>query len=183
MARVRKNIAMQGLTGILGDQFVVRTDKAGRTIVGTKPTFKENREFSEAQMTHLEDFREAVKYAKSAKELDIYVKKAEGTPQNAYNIAVADWFNAPQVKELDVTAWNGQPGQTIRVKAMDDVKVDKVNVLISDANGEVLEQGPAEPVDELWWAYTTTTQTTGSPKVVATARDLPGHTAEMSWQG
>ena len=181
MARVRKNMAMQGLTGKLGDQFVLRTDKAGRTIVGTKPTFNESRQYSEAQMTHHEAFRDAVAYAKSAKELDIYVRKAAGTPQNAYNVAVADWFNPPQIKELDVTAWNRGPGQTIRVKAMDDVQVTQVNVVITDNAGAVQEQGQATQADGLWWNYTTTATAPEGPRLVVTARDLPGHTAQMNW--
>ena len=59
MARVRKNMAMQGLTGLLGDQFLMRTDKAGRTIVSSRPVFKEGRAFSQAQADHQEAFREA----------------------------------------------------------------------------------------------------------------------------
>ena len=181
MARVRKNLAMQGLTGKLGDQFVIRIDKAGRTIVGTKPTFSEGRQFSDAQVTHHEEFREAVAYAKSAKDLDIYVQKAAGTPQNAYNVAVADWFNKPQIKELDVTGWNGGPGQTIRVRAMDDVQVAQVNVVITDNAGTVQEQGQAVQADGLWWNYTTTGTAPEGPRMVVTARDLPGHTAQMNW--
>ena len=156
MARVRKNLAMQGLTGKLGDQFVIRTDKAGRTIVGTKPTFSEGRQFSDAQVTHHEEFREAVAYAKSAKDLDIYVQKAGGTPQNAYNVAVADWFNKPEIKELDVTGWNGAPGGTIRVRAMDDVQVAQVNVVITDSTGAVQEQGHPPAPHIFDWAGSAT---------------------------
>lgn len=182
MAKVRKNIAMQGLTGILGDQFLVRTDKAGRTIVGTKPTFKSSRTFSEAQAAHQESFREAEAYAKSAKDLEIYVKKAERTPMNAYNIAVSDWYNLPEVKEIDLSAWNGQPGQVIRVRALDDVKVTQVQVVISNAQGQVLEQGTAEALSETRWAYTTTTQVSGAAQVLVTAWDLPGHSGQLTAQ-
>jgi hypothetical protein len=171
---------MQGLTGLLGDQLLIRTDKAGRTIVGVKPTYSENREFTEGQIAHHEAFREALRYAKTAKDLDIYKQRAQGTPQNAYNVAVADWFKAPEVKELDLAGWNGKQGRTIRVRATDDVKVQKVQVAIFDANGNILEEGPAQPVDELWWAYTTT-QGGSATRLVATAHDLPGHTGEKTW--
>ncbi len=80
MARVRKNMAMQGLTGLLGDQLLLRTDKAGRTIVGARPTFNEGQVFTPAQVSHHEDFRAAVTYAKGAKGLEVYAKKAAGTP-------------------------------------------------------------------------------------------------------
>ena len=50
MAKVRKNIVIQGLSGSLGEQLVIKQDKAGRTIVGISPQFDPNRTFSEAQI-------------------------------------------------------------------------------------------------------------------------------------
>jgi len=156
MAKVRKNMAMQGLTGMLGDQFLVRTDKAGRTIVSSRPTFKDNRAFSAVQVTHQESFRDATTYAKGAKGLEVYAKKAAGTPLNSYNVAVGDWFNPPEVKEVDMSAWDGTAGKTIRILAVDDVQVSQVEVSILDARGDVLEHGPAAPAEGAWWTYTTT---------------------------
>ena len=180
MARVRKNLAMQGLTGLLGDQILLRTDKAGRTIVGVRPTYSENREFTEAQAAHHAAFRDAVAYAKANKDLDIYRQRAERTPQNAYNVAVADWFNEPQVKEVDLEAWSGQPGQIIRVWAMDDVQVSKVSVVITRPDGTMLEQGEAVQADEMWWNYTTTAPAGLDARLSVTARDLPGHTDKFT---
>ncbi len=182
MARVRKNMAMQGLTGLLGDQFLMRTDKAGRTIVSSRPVFKEGRAFSQAQADHQEAFREAALYAKGAKDLEVYIRKAERTPQNAYNIAVADWFSPPEVKEVDLSEWDGQAGQVIRVRALDDVKVERVEVALRDAQGTVLEQGPAQAADESWWTYTTRAQASGATQVLATAWDLPGHSGQLMAQ-
>jgi hypothetical protein len=176
-------MAMQGLTGLLGDQLVLRTDKAGRTIVGVRPTYNENRGFSAAQTEHHEAFREASAYAKSNKDLDVYRQRAAGTPQNAYNVAMADWFHKPQIKEVDLTEWNGQPGQTIRVWATDDVKVSKVNVVITRPDGTVLEQGEAVQADEMWWDYTTTAPAAGDARLSVKAHDLPGHAAEVTHNG
>lgn len=181
MAKVRKNIVIQGLSGSLGDQVVIKQDKAGRTIVSVKPAFDPNRTFSEAQKEVHENFREATAYAKTVKTDEAYVSKAEGTPQSPYNVAVADWFHAPEILELDVSAWNGTVGQVIRVKAIDDVQVTQVNVVITDSAGAVLEQGQAAQAAGLWWNYTTTATAPDGPRVVATARDLPGHIAQMNW--
>jgi len=104
---------------------------------------------------------------------------------NAFNAAVADWFNKPEVLEIDASNWTGLAGQTIRVKAQDDTQVTKVHVQIADAQGNIFEEGDAEQTDGLWWDYTTTTNVEGDPataNVKATARDLPGNTHSLTWQ-
>ena len=143
MAIVRKNLVIQGLSGSLGDQLVIRQAKGGQTVVATTPSFDSDREFSEAQLENMERFRQATVYAKDAREEDVYVEKAEGTPQTAYNVAMADWFHTPEVLEIDMSAWGGVQGQIIRIKAIDDVQVAQVNVVITDEQGNAIEQGAA----------------------------------------
>ncbi len=180
MARVKKNVVMKGLSGMLGDQVVVRQDKAGRTIICIKPTFPEDRELSEAQRQQVEAFKEAAQYARvAAKSEAIYGEKAEDTPRSGYNIAIADWFHEPEVDEIDLSGWTGQAGESIRIKAVDDVKVERVTVLITNAEGVLIEQGAAVQEDDLWWVYTTTQAVSGQPKVIAIAQDLPGHVGQM----
>jgi len=170
----------RGLSGAVGEQFVIRKDKAGRTIVGNIPTFDENRQFSEAQQAQQEAFREASAYAQSAKDQEVYVKKAEGTPMHPRNVAMADWFHAPEIKDIDLSGWTGQAGQTICIEAIDDVQVKQVTVVITDETGAVLEQGAAVSGNDGWWNYTTTKAASGTPKVIASALDLPGHIAKMT---
>jgi hypothetical protein len=177
MAKVRHNIVIQGLSGSLGDQLVIKQSRSGRTIVSAKPSFSPNREFSEAQKAQREAFREATAYARSAQGHTAYVRKAEGSDQTPYTLAVADWFHAPQVLDVDLSGWSGQAGQPIRVKAMDDVQVTQVTVVITDENGVFCEQGEAAPAEGLWWEYTS--MAAGGSQVSASARDLPGHSAEM----
>jgi len=188
MARVKKNVVMKGLSGSLGDQVVIKRDKAGRTIVSVMPTFPDDREFSDAQKEHMADFRRATQYAKAAaRSQAIYAEKAEGTPMSAYNVAVGDWFNAPEIGEIDLSGWTGQAGEPIRIEAWDDVMVKRVTVMVADAEGVLLEQGAAvQEEGGLWWVYTTTQAAPGQPKVIAVAQDLPGHVgqkvAEMAAQ-
>jgi hypothetical protein len=132
MARVFQNVVMQGVKGTLGDQLIFKKDKAGRTIISVKPTFDENRMFSLAQQAQHQAFREATAYAKDQTNNPLYLAKAEGTPMNAYNIAVADWFNRPQILEIDLSGWVNGDGGTIRVRAQDDVSVQGVKVTIAD---------------------------------------------------
>jgi hypothetical protein len=182
MAKIRKNIVIQGLSGSLGDQLVIRHDKAGRTIIAVAPTYDEDRTFTEAQTAQHERFREAAAYAKDAKETEEYVAKAEGTPQTSYNVAMADWFHAPEVEEIDASAWSGEANEVIRIRATDNVKVTQVTVLLTDGDGTVLEQGNAVESDGSWWTYTTQASTPGASRIVASARDLPGNIAQLEWE-
>jgi len=180
MAKVRNNIVIQGLSGTLGDQVTIKQDKAGRTIVGVKPTFSENRQFTEQQRAQQEKFKEATAYAKTAAQSEeAYATRAEGTPQSAYNVAVADWFHTPEIGEIDLSEWTGQAGQAIRIKAQDDVRVTRVTVVITDEQEAVIEQGAAMNGGGVWWVYMTTAAASGQPRVIATAEDLPGHIARV----
>jgi hypothetical protein len=179
MAKVNQNIVVQGLIGSLGRQLVCKRDKAGRTLVTRRPTFAEDRTSPPPQRTQQAAFRRATPYALSAKDDPIYARLAEGTPRNPYNVAIADWFHPPQILEVDLGCWRGQPGQLIRVQASDDVLVKQVTVAIADASGTLLEHGPATQVDDLSWHYTTTSTATGSLNLIVAAQDLPGHITQM----
>lgn len=181
MARVHQNIVMQGAKGTLGNQLIFKKDKAGRTIISVMPTFDEDRAFSLAQQVQQQAFREAAAYAKDQTENPIYLAKAEGTPLNAYNVAVADWFNRPQILEVDLSGWMGAAGELIRMRAQDDVLVEGVTVTISDGDGVVLESGQASEGGALWWEYAPSGDFTGQQVTVTiAARDLPGHVGEYS---
>jgi len=180
MATVRHNVVVEGLGGMLGDQLVFKKDKAGRTVISYKPDFGENRTFSAAQQAQQEAFREAIAYGKSAKDNPVYVEKAQGTTESAFNVATADYLHEPQILDVDISAWHGEAGQVIRVKAIDDVQVKQVTVVITDESNTVLEQGAAVATDGVWWDYTTTQAASGTPKLMVSAQDLPGRIAQMT---
>jgi hypothetical protein len=184
MAKVHNNIFVRGLSGAVGDQFVIRRTRSGKTIIANKPHFAEDRVFSAAQKTHQESFREASAYAKLAKTQDLYIQKAMETGSIPYNLAISDWFGRPQVLEIDLKGWTGMLGQSIRVKARDNFRVVRLDVVIRDGEGKMLESGEAVPTAEgsLWWTYTTQAQVTMSstPTVEATAQDLPGNTSTLT---
>jgi hypothetical protein len=180
MAKVFKNILVQGLIGSLGKQLVFRRGKGGQTIVSRMPAFAQNRKLSAAQKAHHQAFQQAAAYAKLAKGEAVYIAKAEGTALNPYNVALSDWFHAPEVLEVDTTGWTGEIGQTIRIKAVDDVMVTRVSVAVRDRNQVVVEEGNAiqSENDQTMWIYTTQTviQDRAAAVLTATAEDLPGHT-------
>jgi len=184
MAKANNNIFVRNLSGSVGDQFVIRKGRGGETIVSNMPTSSVDRTFSQNELDHQETFRHAIRYAQTVKNDELYIKKAAGTNMTPFNAAVADYFKEPQVLEIDASEWQGISGKVIWVKAIDDTQVTKVHVTISDENGAVLEEGHAQRAAGLWWTYTANTQVpmVPRPRVVATAYDLPGNTAELAWQ-
>jgi hypothetical protein len=180
MAKIHNNIFVRGLSGAIGDQFVIRKTRSGKTVIVSKTGFDDNWQSIEKEKTHQDAFREATTYAKFAKNQSVYLEMAKGTGSTAYNIAISDWFGSPKVLEINVDNWRGKIGQIIRVKARDNVKVARVTVVIRDANNNVLEAGEAVPSEEgsVWWNYTTQSMVTMRPfpTVEATAQDLPGNT-------
>lgn len=181
MAIVSNNLLVRGLSGNLGDQFTVRTNKNGRTIVSAKKDFENDRTYSPAQLAQQQAFREAVAYAKAMMGQEIYIIKANGGPRSPYNLAMADWFNRPQILEVDLSGWMGAAGELIRMRAQDDVLVAGVTVTISDGDGVVLESGQATEGGALWWEYAPSGDFTGQQVTLTiAARDLPGHIGEYS---
>ena len=71
-----------------------------------------------------------------------YAAKA-GESRSAFNVAVADFFGAPSIDEIDLTGYAGQVGDSIRVRATDDFKVVEVQVSIVNSDGSLVEQGSA----------------------------------------
>lgn len=179
MANIYRNKYARALRGAFGEQHVVHQTGSGKTIVAGKPLFDENLTYTENQTMHQAAVRDASMYASVAEHHEAYVNKAEETGSTAYAVAVADWYSAPRVLAIDVDAWTGNPGETIRVKARDTVMVASVLLVIRDAQGQVLEMGEAihPEVNSLWWKYTTQSSIalTPFPSVQAIAFDLPGN--------
>jgi hypothetical protein len=180
MAKVISNPIVRGIQGSIGG-LVFRGMPDGKTWVSGKPDFS-NRKFSVEQKSHQGRFREAAAYAReAAKTQPIYAELAAGTVKSPYNVALSDWFHAPEILELDVSGWHGEAGGVIRIQAIDNVRVTQVNVVIKDSAGVVLEQGGALSADGTWWNYTTTAPVPEGARLIVTARDLPGHIAQMDW--
>ena len=180
MATALNNSILQGLRGLLGRQLVLRRDKIGRTIVCAQPRVDPRHKLTDLQKAHHRAFREAARYALAAKDEPAYVRKAAGTPSNSYNVAIADWFHPPEILDVDLGTWTGQPGQVIRIKASDDVLVKEVTVSITDSYGALLEHGSDVQVGDLNWHYTTTTTASGPLKLLVAAQDLPGHVTQLT---
>lgn len=179
MARLYNNLVILGSNGLVGGQLVNRKPRLEGSLLARKPLLDDYRKANETRKAHEAAIRESTTYANFAQTQDLYVKKAKRMGVTPYYIALADWFEAPKVLEINVDSWTGEIGQTIRVKARDNVIVARVTVVIRDSEENLLEMGEAvqsEPGSS-WWSYTTKSLVTMTPFpiVEATAQDLPGN--------
>lgn len=179
MAESKNNVITHGLSGKLGDLIVFR-NRNGKTIVANKPGSRTG-ELSEAQKEHQKHFQEATIYGKAAL-TDPATKAgyaaAASNGETAYNVAVADFFHAPNIDEINVSNYTGKIGDAIKVKATDDFKVAEVSVAIYNADGSEVEHGLAvQSANGVEWVYTATADNASldSDKIIVSVSDLPGH--------
>jgi len=185
MGESKNNLATEGLSGQVGNLVFRRRKGDGKVFVSVHPSSHEGGP-SEAQQKVNSKFQEAVIYGKSViadpATKALYSEKA-APGQSAYNIAVADYFSAPDIKEVDLSAYTGEVGSTIKVKAVDDFKVAKVQVQIAGVDGTVVEEGAAVlQTDGLYWVYTATQKnaTPTGDKITITAWDIPNNSSVQS---
>jgi len=139
---------------------------------------------SKKQMAHRERFKKALEYARQATEEGsptkaLYEKLAQRKRREPRNVAVADFFRAPVIEEVDLSAYRGRPGDRIGIWAEEvGTLVASVRVTILTAQGEEVERGGAT-LDEhstTDWSYLCSSKVEGDKvTVVVSATDLPGN--------
>ncbi|MDR1198508.1 MAG: hypothetical protein LBK94_05790 [Prevotellaceae bacterium] len=180
MAKSKNNVITYGLSGKIGDLLVFR-QVDGKTIVSKIP--EQPKTVSEKQKANRGRFQQAVIYAKIAIEAaetkDLYAEQAKKKKGiTAYNIAVADFFNAPDIDTVDLSAYAGAAGDVIRIIVSDDFAVKSVHVKISNADGSLVEEGYAVRGAGNLWIYTAVqnNDSLDGDRILITASDLPGNT-------
>ena len=183
MATVKKNIITQGLSGTLGGTIVFR-QRGDQTIVSTSPAPNTNPPTAK-QLAQRQRFQEASVYAKAQlQDPDIkaeYEASKDNRLMSAYAVAVADFLQAPDIQEIDLSDYNGDPGDTIRVRVTDDFRVDAVRVIITNGDGSQVEAGDAvQQQNAVDWVYTATTNNASldGDKIIIQAFDVPGNRSE-----
>jgi len=167
-------------SSMLGQNVAVR-QVGTRTMVKSRPSYK--RESTPRQLEVQTKFMGAADWAKwkltQPGQAEAYQSRTTSKMKSAYMIAVRDYLNTPEVKSIDVKKYRGAIGDLIRVHALDDFMVTKVEVEICDAAGAIIEKGEAiQSVDHnQFWIYSTTVANplvTGT-KVQVIAYDNPGN--------
>ncbi len=182
MAGVKLNPILEALYGKVGDLVFKRY--GDRVIVSRKPDLSGHQPTA-AQLEHQKRFRQATLYGKmvmadpEARALYDEAAKAKGKP--ILSLMVADFFNAPSVDEVDLSGYGGQAGDEIVILADDDFDVVGVNLVLTDAEGNFIEEGAATetPPESGRWVYVTTAAVaTGTTvRIAVMATDRPGGVA------
>ena len=179
MAKTKNNIFMMGLSGTIGKQMTL-TQKKADTIVGKKrgsssipPT--------DSQLDIQDRFKLAIKYALAAIANPVtkaaYAAAIQGN-QSAYNVAMADAFQAPEIKSVNTAEYHGHAGDIITIRAVDDFKHTSVRVRINTAAGAFVEFGNAVADENgLDWKYTALSENANlaGSKIIVSAYDLPAN--------
>jgi hypothetical protein len=180
MSKSSNNVVMHGHQGMVGDMLVFK-QLNGKTIVSTKPR-KSNKPPTEGQLLRQERFLEATIYAKNAAKdpvLKLIYDALAGGGKTAYNVAMADFLKSPVLSKAITENYSGAVGESIKVRAVDSVKVESLFLSIFAADDSLLEEGEATQLPNgLDWEYLTTQINpvlTGS-RIRFVAKDIPGNT-------
>jgi hypothetical protein len=182
MAQSKNNYVMHGMSGKLGKLLVFR-QRGGKTIATAIPN--RSAAYTEEQLEVQSKFKEAASWArgilKNADNRKYYNSLATGG-QSAFNMAIADWFTDPEIKEIDTIDYTGVPGSVIKILVADIIKVQSVKLSITTASGTLVEEGSAVfDADSQQWLYAAV-QNNATPVgslIKATATDKPGNSHSL----
>ncbi|SFD21467.1 hypothetical protein SAMN05518672_1011082 [Chitinophaga sp. CF118] len=179
MAIGNNNLILSHLSGTIGNQITVR-QVAGATIVSKKQKKKTKRS-SEKQLETQDVFKDASYIAKQLlldPDLEAFYASVAGPRQTAYNMALMDAYEPPEITNITTDQYIGNPGDKIIVRAIDKLRVYQVVVTIYTAEGTLLEEGNAilgrNGKD---WTYTATKEHVVSKgaKIQTMAEDIPAN--------
>lgn len=174
MALVKNNILLQFVRGTIGDQVTIY--ERNNQIILAKKRGPSRKKPTKKQLEARYRMKVAAAYATQMLEdpaLKAYYKSLAGPGQNAYNMAIKDAYNAPEVQHIQLE------NDTVVVTAKDDFRIAEVEVSVVDAAGKILERGKAvlgrNGVD---WYYKAGAMPHGG-KIKAVVVDLPGNETVM----
>ncbi len=186
MARVRKNLLLNGLSGKVGS--LVFRQVASETIVSARPAKRSKAARRSArEQARAARFTAAMAYGRQVLRdpaaRALYARGITvGRKVSAYHVALSDYLRAPEIKALDLTAYRGREGDLLRVRATDNFEVCAVRLRLLTAGGEVLERGAAQVQGGDWWHYVAQTRQAGDAELVwvVEAHDRAGNVTTMT---
>lgn len=143
-----------------------------------------NDAFERAKMQEKRRLQQAVVYGKAA--LRDFIKRqtyeSASDERSPFEVAFADFLNAPSIDSIDLSEYSGRIGTRISVIVQDDFAVSSVYVKIQNADGSVADEGHASPgLFSTEWVFTATQDNPElkGDKITITATDLPGNDREL----
>jgi hypothetical protein len=184
MGKLDPNSVIGILRGKIGDLVFAETT-AGKVIVRHKP--KREAPFRIGELANQSLFAQASAYVKRIRpQPDLYApyqQAAKSSGKRACDLANADFRHPPVIEDVDVSAYQGQPGQVIGVRVTDDFEVVAVHVVIAGLDGAMIEQGAAALDRESGlWLYSTRATLEGGQTVAVhvNAADRAGNVVTKS---
>ena len=158
MAKFKMNKMVESASGKVGNM-VFR--QVGRTTLYTQAPEREHLIASEGQLAQRQRFKRATDFAKSSllnpEVKTMYEKRSEGEDfMNAFSAAIADYLHTPKIDSVDLTAYTGQAGESIKIQVFETTKVVSAKVTIALADNTLVESGEATLIDAFNWEYVTT---------------------------
>jgi hypothetical protein len=183
--KVRYRPFVESTSGTLGGMIFYQLD--GQEVMRRKPAYEDRP--TQRQLAQRQRVREAAKWSRKTMadpaQKAIYQAACHGhlTP---YNLGVRDFLRPPVVESIDLDDYTGGAGQRLRILAWDDFEVTRVEIVIRDAGGNLIEQGLAKRGSaENEWEYWTQSDVVGGStvRVEVAAYDRPMHVTQASrWQ-
>jgi hypothetical protein len=158
MAIIHANPITKGLSGSLGR--IVFRQLRNKTILANKPA--QIKKQSEQQRKNRTRFKAATYWAKAImldpEKKAYYWRKAKKLElPNAYTAAVCDYMRKGEIREIDTRQYKGKAGDVIRIKVnKKDFSIHKVEAMLLDADGKVIEGALAIKKDDSTFFYKTT---------------------------
>jgi hypothetical protein len=159
MATLQMNSLIKGVRGSIGSLVLRQVGK--KTIVSGAPSLPVRQ--SEKQKENRLKFKHASAWAKAMmkdpQKKAYYLQKAKKLKlTNAYTAAITDYMRKGEVREIDHSRYNGKVGDTVKIKVYKKgFPVNKVNIILMDANGEPIGSGLATRKDAGEFVYKFTT--------------------------
>ncbi|QHS59255.1 hypothetical protein [Chitinophaga agri] len=170
MAIVKDNLLLQFVSGTIGKQVTIYERKG--QIIMAKKRRPSARKPTKKQLKARDKMKTAGIRASvllEDPELKAYYATLAGPGQHAHNIAVKDVYDSPEIQQISVER------KEIIVMAKNHFRVAEVHVQVIDADGVILEHGPAVlGRNGIEWHYKAGKLPADS-RIIATAIDLPGN--------
>ena len=135
-----QNELTKNYSGIFGNKVVLK-NRNGKSIM-TIPLQKGIKGPSDKQVDARLLFKQATEYGNDVLEDPVELAAYAAKPRkglNPYLMAVTDFLTPPVVRQIDTSAYRGNPGDTIDVVAIDDFAVAGVTVKKTDSSGALIE--------------------------------------------
>lgn len=176
MAHADIDTALGAIHGKL-DNHVYRTYR-GRTFLQKKPEMPQAR--AAGQLETQQTFAGGSAYADRVKAdpdlLAFYRKAGRSRELNYRQMAIRDYFSAPQVSRFNADDYRAETGGPLKVSALEKVSVARVHIALIAADGTCVLEGEARGIEP--WVWDAPALPAGTPmpvRAIVNAYDLPGN--------